>query len=151
MSSASATPSAISSVKALKPDLHRDERGWLFEIVNAKTGIDPCQVYAVLCDAITPRGQHHHERKTEVFAVTWGICRLRLRDMRTGDRSEIVMGPTEGTTVVVIPPGVWHEFQAIETMAAGPRALVIAVADEWYDPEDEDTHYAPGVMEYFDG
>ena len=47
MSSESARPSATSSVRVLRPELHEDERGWLFEIVNRELGFEPRQVYAV--------------------------------------------------------------------------------------------------------
>ena len=151
MSTTSATSSGHlpSSVLILAPEKHEDDRGWLFEIVNRTLGFEPKQVYAVHCRPWKPRGAHFHRRKSEVFAVVSGSCRLRWRAAaedvrgpqdRRGEVQDRLLGPAVTAQAVFIPPGVWHEFEAIPTTAHPEGAVVIAVADEWYDPNDEDTY-----------
>ena len=147
----SSRPSELCLATVLRPELHEDERGWLFEIVSSAAPFDAAQIYAVGVAPGATRGKHYHKHKTEVFAVVSGACRLELRAFG-GRRESIVLGPAGGEALAaVIPAGVWHAFT--NGAAAGEDAVVIAIADEYYDPEDEDTYreMPVGRGEYFDG
>ena len=133
----SSTPRALCLAKVLRPTLHEDVRGWLFEIASARAPFKVRQLYAVGVAPGQTRGEHFHKRKTELFAVVSGVCLLRL--MAYGRQCEyIALGPAGGDALaVVIPPGIWHAFT--NDAGADGDAVVIAAADEYYDPEDEDT------------
>jgi mannose-6-phosphate isomerase-like protein (cupin superfamily) len=47
---------------------------------------------------------HHHENEDELFLVTRGTLRMKLRDPKAGER-EVALGPGE---FIIVPHGVEH-------------------------------------------
>ena len=78
------------------------------------------------------RGGHYHQRKVEHFYIISGRICVKLVDLDTGKKSEVVI--REGHRVTIYP-NCAHRFEAEE------EAQVIEYYNSIYDPED-DIHYS---------
>lgn len=129
---------------------HEDDRGFLFEIARASGAKGPHavianfgQVYLVGdWKAGTVRAFHKHERTWDWFCCVSGAVRIILRDGREdspthGKMSELVISAA-APKLLVIPPGVWHGWQALED-----NTLLLSIASEPYDPEKPDEERLP--------
>ena len=120
-------------------DRKSDERGWLIEVLGGKS-LDAShefgQIHVSVAYPGKVRGNHYHTRKLEWFNVPTGKGLLRLKDLKTGEEKDIIMGEGDLCTVH-IPPGVIHAIKNI-----GETDMVLIVyANESFDPDDPDTFY----------
>ncbi|HEX6937888.1 MAG TPA: cupin domain-containing protein [Longimicrobiales bacterium] len=108
----------------------RDARGSVVEPLASDALRRQRNVHVVLTEPGCVRGNHYHERGTEVLTV-WGPALVRLREAR-GIRDVAV----EAGVVLrfVIPPGVAH---AVKNTGDGPN-LLVAFNDVAHDPAAPD-------------
>ena len=110
--------------------LHADARGCVFEPITP--GGIPVQrnVHVVLSEPGAIRGNHYHQRGTEI-AVVLGLCLVRVR-LAEGVRDYVV--PASEAWRFVLPPGVPHAFKNI-----GDRTqFMTAFNTEAHDPARPD-------------
>lgn len=118
-----------------------DERGWLIEVLGMSNEGEPLvngagQIHVSVAYPGKIRGNHYHTRKLEWFCVPTGVGKLLLKDLKTGEEKEVVMGENHLRTVK-ITPGVIHAIKNI-----GDKDMVLIVyANETFDPADPDTFY----------
>jgi len=120
-------------------DRKSDERGWLIEVLGGKS-LDAShefgQIHVSVAYPGKVRGNHYHTRKLEWFNVPMGKGLLRLKDLKTGEEKDIIMGEGDLCTVH-IPLGVIHAIKNI-----GETDMVLIVyANESFGPDDSDTFY----------
>lgn len=120
-------------------DKKSDERGWLIEVLRPENLADIKEFGQIFISVAKPgkvRGNHYHHRKVEWFCVPTGTGLLLLKDLKTGEEKEIIMGENDPKTVK-ITPGIIH---AIKNIGEGDMVLLVYV-DEKFDPADPDTIY----------
>lgn len=130
----------IKGVKIKKLDNHKDERGYLMEILRSD---DPlflkfAQCYLSVCNPKTIKGWHYHKIQTDNFVVIKGTARVVLYDIRKnsdskGEINEFIMGE-DNLLFLQIPPMVVHAVQAI---GKNPSYL-INLPTELYDYKNPD-------------
>ena len=105
----------------------RDARGALTLADLAALPFTPARAF-ILHDmpAGTRRGGHAHRVHHEFLVVIAGRARVELDGGAGADLVEL--GPGEA---VHVPPGVWHELEAV-----GEGLSVLALAEGAYDPDD---------------
>lgn len=110
--------------------MHRDARGSVVEPL-APEGL-PAQrnVHVVLTEPGSIRGNHYHERGTEVLTV-FGPARVRTR---AGSEIRDTIVPEGEAYRFSIPPGVAHAIQNIGTQPI----VLVAFNTEAHDPEHPD-------------
>lgn len=126
----------IEGVEILPLVQHRDQRGWLAEILKAPSveGAPFGQILVTVALPGVAKGGHYHHHKVEWFCVIQGRARLVLQELSSGRRQEIDMGESNMLTVK-IPPHIGHSIQN-----TGSETMVLLVyANEVFDPNDPDT------------
>lgn len=118
---------------------HKDQRGWLAEILKANEIKEPMQhiFFSVTKPGMT-RGNHYHKRKVEWFCVIRGKAKLILKDNRTKKRIELVLKGENPTTVKILP-GISHAIQNI----GDEDMYLVSITNEVFDPSDPDTFRSP--------
>jgi dTDP-4-dehydrorhamnose 3,5-epimerase-like enzyme len=109
---------------------HQDERGSVFEPLNPMHLCRQHNVHVVLTQPGCIRGNHYHNRGTEVIIVC-GPALIRLRD---GQAIEEIRVAQDQTLRLTIPPGVSHAFQNIGSQ---PNVM-IAFNTVVHTPEEPD-------------
>jgi len=138
-------------VKALVPGVAlrqaRDERGVVFEPLDAERLATQRNVHVVLSAPGTIRGNHFHRVLHEVTVVV-GPARVAWRPARDdteGDRSilpvESVEVPAGGTWRFEFPPGTAHAYQNTGT----DTQVLVAFSSEPHDPANPDTFRDPVI------
>ncbi|SVD62983.1 uncharacterized protein METZ01_LOCUS415837 [marine metagenome] len=122
-------------------DLERksDERGWLIEVLGSKSLEVPHEFGQIHVSVAYPgkiRGNHYHTRKLEWFCVPQGKGLLLLKNLKTGEEKELLMG--EGALrTVKITPGIIHAIKNI----GDTNMILIVYANESFNADDPDTFY----------
>ena len=116
------------TVERLEP--REDVRGAVFEPVGADVLGTQRNVHVVLTAPGGTRGNHYHERGTEVLTV-YGPALVRLRD---GERLEDVRAATAEVLRITIQPGVGHAVRNIgdDTM------VIVSFSTEEHDHDHPD-------------
>ena len=124
---------------AFPVDLKTDDRGWLFELIKSPYS---GQIFVSRTRAGITRGNHYHDSKVEKFCVIQGEGIIRFRHILD---HEIIEYPVNDRTirVVDIPPGYTH---SIENVGKGDM-ITLFWANEIFDPEKPDTHFAKVMAE----
>ena len=117
----------------VKFDLHRDDRGYLFEII--KTNTKGQIFYSQTKPGIT-RGNHFHTRKIERFCVVQGKAVIKLRKIGTSEVIEYQVTGGE-PKVIDIPVHYTHNI----TNTGNDILSTIFWSNEFFNPEDPDTFY----------
>jgi len=114
------------------PQVHRDERGHLFEIIRMTNG---GQVFFSTTKPGVVRGNHFHTRKIEWFCVLKGEAAIRLR--RIGD-TEIHEFRVSGDSprFISIPVLYTHQIENVGT----EELLTMFWCNEIFTAEDADTY-----------
>jgi dTDP-4-dehydrorhamnose 3,5-epimerase len=94
-----------------------DARGWVIEPVSEALLAGKRNVHVVFSEPGTIRGNHYHERTTEVFVVV-GPALIRLRE--SGGMRDVRV-PAGQAMRFTVPPGVAH---AIQNTGARPMVLM---------------------------
>jgi len=121
----------------INPEIKRDERGELWEILHAKDCNNSIkgQIYAFSINPGAVRGNHFHKRKKEWFSVISGECLLILKE--NGNEEEINLSENLHQ-VVEVKPNAIHTFKN----ESKKPAIIIAYIDEEFNSEDSDTFYS---------
>jgi oxalate decarboxylase/phosphoglucose isomerase-like protein (cupin superfamily) len=107
-----------------------DARGVVFEPLSPPEIGGQRNVHVVLTHPGGVRGNHYHERGTEILTV-YGPALMRLRD---GERTEDVRAASGEVLRVTIPPGIGH---AVRNIGTAPMVLV-SFSTEPHDHENPD-------------
>lgn len=113
-----------------QPRVSRDPRGLVFEPLPGGSLGAQRNVHVVLTEPGCVRGNHFHQRGTEVATIT-GPALVRLRE--EGALRDVLV-PAGEIWRLTIPPGVSHAFQN-----TGPQPLLLVCFNtEAHDPEQPD-------------
>lgn len=115
--------------------VHRDARGLVFEPLEPAAFPSQHNAHVVLTEPGAIRGNHYHERGTEVMVVL-GPALVRLRE---GGIDRDVDVPEGQVFRFVFPPGLPH---AIKNTGSAPQ-LVVSFNTEVHDPERPDVVRVP--------
>ncbi len=116
-----------------RPEVHRDDRGHLFEIIRMANG---GQVFFSTTKPGIVRGNHYHTRKIEWFCVLKGEAAIRLRRV---DDDSVHEFRVSGDSPQFISIPVLHTHQ-IENV--GDRDLLTMFwCNEVYTADDPDTYF----------
>jgi dTDP-4-dehydrorhamnose 3,5-epimerase-like enzyme len=110
--------------------LHRDDRGSVFEPLDAERLVGQRNVHVVITEPGHIRGNHYHTHETEVVVVQ-GPALVRIRD---GQGVQDTLIPEGVVTRFIIPPGIAH---AIQNLGTRPT-LLVAFRDLAHDPTNAD-------------
>ena len=115
-------------------DCFSDARGWVIEPVDEALLAGKRNVHVVYSEPGAVRGNHFHERTTEVFVVV-GPALIRVReDTVTRD----IPVPEGRAMRFTVPPGVAHAIQN-----TGPRPMILmSFATQPHDRARPDTRAA---------
>ncbi|MDZ4657456.1 MAG: NAD-dependent epimerase/dehydratase family protein [Bythopirellula sp.] len=116
-----------------RPQVHRDERGSLFEIIRMAGG---GQVFFSTTKPGVIRGNHFHTRKIEWFCVLKGEAAIRLRKV---DDTEVHEFRVSGEAPQFVSIPVLHTHQ-IENVGQD-ELLTMFWCNEIFVPEDADTYF----------
>jgi dTDP-4-dehydrorhamnose 3,5-epimerase len=139
-----APPADIDGVRVQPLKLLPNERGRLMEVQRSDDPGFPgyAQSYITSTHAGVVKAWYRHARQVDQMTVVTGLLKLVLYDAREGSPTrgrlnEIVMGEV-APRLVLIPPGVWHGFQAI-----GRETFCLHLNTEAWRPEDTDEERLP--------
>lgn len=104
--------------------IHRDDRGWLMEILRSDDKIFEKfgQVYVTTCNPGIAKAWHYHKNQTDFFTVISGKAKIVLYDRRgnsptKGELNEFIVGE-ENSILIKIPKEVVHGFAALDNKVA---------------------------------
>ena len=129
-------PEMSTQVEIEKLPFFSDGRGWVIEPVGETLLASQRNVHVVFSKPGAVRGNHYHERSTEVFVVM-GPCLVRLAGI--GGPQDIRVPEGEAMRFTV-PPGLAH---AIQNTGSRPMVL-ISFSTEPHDRARPDT--IPAVL-----
>jgi UDP-2-acetamido-2,6-beta-L-arabino-hexul-4-ose reductase len=112
-----------------------DARGTFVEVL--KTPSSGQISYFTAKPGVT-RGGHYHHSKVEKFVVAHGTARFRFRHVLSGEELEMTSSAAEPVTIETIP-GWAHDV----TNVGEDELVVLAWANEQFDPQRPDTHPLP--------
>jgi dTDP-4-dehydrorhamnose 3,5-epimerase len=140
-----------------------DERGWLMATDRAFEGMEVAYSYATCCFPGVVKGWHRHTAHEDRMYCVSGLARVVTcqieswaegelqeaikRRKQEGQRPlfpedwprvgrdfrEFITGPLS-PRLVVVPPGWWHGFQALNN----EPCVIVNCPDQPYDPGDEE-------------
>lgn len=116
-----------------RPEVHRDDRGQLFEIIRMANG---GQVFFSTTKPGVVRGNHFHTRKIEWFCVLQGEAAIRLRHVESDEVHEFrVLGADP--QFISIPVLHTHQIENV----GDEDLLTMFWCSEVYHAEDPDTYF----------
>ena len=121
-------------IKIIPRRLIRDERGWFFKAITGTEENIPShtgEVYLTMGTKGQIKGGHYHSRAVEWFTVIEGKAKLKLEDIETHEKMEIMMS-LEEAILVFVPNNVAHMFENV----SNDNFIVLAYTDLLYDPSD---------------
>jgi len=124
----------IEKVEIIERRLIADKRGWFLKAI---TGTEPNiqghvgEVYLTMGKPGQAKGGHYHPLALEWFTVVQGAGVLKLEDVETHERREIVLS-LEGAKTVFIPNNVAH----VVVNESDKDCVLLAYTDRQYDPAD---------------
>lgn len=124
----------IDKVEIIDRRLIADERGWFLKAI---TGTEPNiqshvgEVYLTMGKPGQAKGGHYHPLALEWFTVIQGEGVLKLEDVETHERREIVLS-LEGAKTVFIPNNVAH----VVVNESDRDFILLAYTDRQYEPAD---------------
>lgn len=126
----------MENVKIRDLTVHKDDRGWLAEIFRPEDLNQTIKGQFCITTAYPGKvkANHYHKRKYEWYYVVKGKMRLVLKDMKTGEKEEMVLSDQE-PKILHIGPNIAHGFKNI-----GDEMLYLLIYnDEPFDQKDTDT------------
>lgn len=119
-------------VRVEKLTVHRDARGWVYEPLDGNAVAGFRNVHLVCTEPGAVRGNHYHERATEIVAVG-GPTLVRVRE--EGEVRDHVV-PAGEVWQFTFPPGVPH---AMQNLGDAP-VLMLGLNTEFLDRAAPDVH-----------
>ena len=116
-----------------RPQVHRDDRGKLFEIIRMANG---GQVFFSTTKPGVVRGDHFHTRKVEWFCVLKGEAAIRLRRVDSTDVHEFRVSG-ESPQFISIPVLHAHQIENI----GDDELLTMFWCNEIFTSDDPDTYF----------
>src|SRR3989338_1168505 len=115
---------------------HVDGRGWLAEIFrpgdvnNTMNG----QVTITTAHPGIVKANHYHKKMNEWYCVIKGKMHLVLKDMKSGEKKEIMLSEDD-LKIIKISPGLAHGFRNV----GDDMLFVLMYIERPFDPNDPDT------------
>ena len=125
-------------IKIIPCRLIKDERGWFFKAITGTEENIPShtgEVYLTMGTKGQAKGGHYHPRAVEWFTVIEGKAKLKLEDIETHEKMEIMMS-LEEAILVFVPNNVAHIFENV----SNDNFIVLAYTDLLYNPSDTITY-----------
>jgi UDP-2-acetamido-2,6-beta-L-arabino-hexul-4-ose reductase len=123
---------------------HKDERGFLFEILRFKDYNIPGegQLYTFSIEPHKRRGDHFHLKKQEWFTCVYGKAQVLL----TSDdgKDKVIEISAENPKIIYAAPGTSHAL----INEADELAVIVSYGSKQHDPDDEDTYRKQACVEY---
>ena len=126
--------SQIQNVKIIPRRLIKDDRGWFLKAITGMEENIPShtgEVYLTMGKPGQAKGGHYHPEAVEWFTIIEGSAILKLEDMETHERRDIVMSLDDAITVY-IPNNVAH----VVVNNSDNDFILLAYTDKLYDPAD---------------
>lgn len=126
--------SQIEKVEIIQRRLIADDRGWFLKaITGTEKGIPSHtgEVYLTMGKPGQSKGGHYHPEAVEWFTIVQGHAVLKLEDVETHERRDIMMS-LESSMTVFIPNNVAH----IVFNCGTEDFILLAYTDKLYDPAD---------------
>ena len=120
--------------KVKKLEIHKDERGWLVELLKADELEEPVKQLHIA--SIKPggvRGNHYHAKRIEWFFLVAGKARLVLVDIKTKKRVSFQLSE-EKPQVITIYPDISHAVKNI----GKKTAYLVSAQNDIFDPKNSD-------------
>lgn len=121
-------------IRIIKRNKIEDSRGWFLKVINgleedlpSKTG----EIYITNAKIGEIKGVHYHDLANEWFTLLFGVCELKLVDIKTNEKLILILDENNPTTVFV-PSGIAHAF--VNTGDA--EFTLLAYSDQLFDPKD---------------
>ena len=120
--------------KIKKLEVHRDERGWLVELLKANELEKPVkQIHIASIKPKGVRGNHYHLKTIEWFFLIAGKAELFLQDIKTKEKISFKLSPKEPKVITVFP----NISHAVKNVGKEMVYLVNAQSDI-YNPKKPD-------------
>ncbi len=126
----------MKNIETKKLVKHVDERGWLAEIFRPEDVKNTMkgQITVTTAHPGIIKANHYHKKMNEWYCVMKGKMNLVLKDMKTGEKKEIVLSD-EDLKIIKIEPWIAHGFKNI----GDDMLFVLMYIDKPFDPNDTDT------------
>lgn len=121
-------------IKIIPRRLVEDERGWFLKVITGtEENIPPYtgEVYLTMGRKGQAKGGHYHPKAVEWFTVIEGKAMLKLEDVETHEKMEVVMS-LENPILVFVPSNVAHIFENL----SDSDFIVLAYTDLVYNSSD---------------
>lgn len=119
-------------IKKLK--VHKDERGWLVELLKSNELEEPVrQIHITSIKPGCVRGNHYHSKRIEWFFLIVGEAKVFLQDIKTKKRIFFKLSEKEPKVITIYP----YISHAVKNTGKNTAYLVAAQSDI-YDPKCPD-------------
>lgn len=120
--------------KTKKLEVHKDERGWLVEILKANELEGPVkQLHITSIKKGAVRGNHYHSKRIEWFFIVAGRATLVLENIKNKNRKIFNLSP-KNPMVVTIYPFIAHAVKN----TSKETAYSVSAQNDIFDPEKPD-------------
>jgi dTDP-4-dehydrorhamnose 3,5-epimerase len=92
------------------------------------------EVYVLISNQGSVRGNHYHKETLEYFYVISGKAKVALKNLDTGAFEEMILSSSDNVTLKV-PPYVVHAFKNEEE----EPFIMLAISSKEYNKDDTDT------------
>lgn len=124
----------IEKVHIIQRRLISDNRGWFLKVITGTEEGIPAhtgEIYLTMGKPGQQKGGHYHPKAVEWFTIIEGSVILKLEDIISHERRDIVLDFEKAQTVF-IPNGVAHSV----VNNSDKEFILLAYTDRLYDPED---------------
>lgn len=121
-------------IKIIPRQLMKDDRGWFLKAITGKEEGLPAmtgEVYLTMGKPGESKGGHYHPKAMEWFTLVKGNVMLKLVDMNTLEKMQIMLKFEDAVTVFV-PNNVGHIF----VNDSNEDFILLAYTDLLYNPVD---------------
>jgi len=120
-------------IKKLK--IHKDNRGWLVELLKANELEKPVrQLHIASVKPGKVRGNHYHSKRVEWFFVVAGKAKLVLLDIKTKEQIYFKLSSKE-PKVITIFPKIAHTIKNV----GKEMVYLVAAQSDIYNPKKTDS------------
>jgi len=122
-------------IKIIKRNRIEDSRGWFLKVINGFEENLPQftgEIYLTMATPNQTKGCHFHNKANEWFTLLEGNCLVKLFDLDTNERLEIILDADNPQTLYV-PNNIAHCFINLNDNS---NFLLLAYTDQLYDPAD---------------